>query len=125
MKSLLQYQPRERQAVVGLMSLSREESTSGFGRDEVILKSTRKDKKYMILNPKTQKWIHFGSIRNGVPMEQYRDQTPLKLYKQYDHGSTERRKSYLKRHKAIIDSTGQPAYLNKWSPSYLSIRWLW
>lgn len=33
-----------------------------IGKDVIIQQSTRKDKKYMILNPQTNKWIHFGQM---------------------------------------------------------------
>ncbi len=32
-----------------------------FGNDVNIKLSTRKDKKYMLLNPITKKWVHFGA----------------------------------------------------------------
>jgi hypothetical protein len=32
-----------------------------FGPNVEIKPSTRKDKKYMLLNPHTDKWIHFGA----------------------------------------------------------------
>ena len=33
-----------------------------YGRDVEIDFSTRKDKKYMVKNPKTDKWVHFGQM---------------------------------------------------------------
>lgn len=33
-----------------------------LGNDVNIKLSTRKDKKYMVLNPNTNKWIHFGQM---------------------------------------------------------------
>ncbi len=33
-----------------------------FGNDVNIRLSTRKDKKYMLLNPNIDKWIHFGKM---------------------------------------------------------------
>ena len=40
-----------------------------YGNDVNIKLSTRKDKKYMLLNPNTNKWIHFGTMK--PPMEDY------------------------------------------------------
>ena len=33
-----------------------------FGNDVNLQLSTREDKKYMLLNPNTNKWVHFGQI---------------------------------------------------------------
>ena len=33
-----------------------------FGKDVIIGISKRKDKKYMILNPENNKWVHFGQM---------------------------------------------------------------
>lgn len=33
-----------------------------YGNNVKIKLSTRKDKKYMLLNPDTNKWVHFGQI---------------------------------------------------------------
>ena len=33
-----------------------------YGNNVQIKLSTRKDKKYMLLNPDTNKWVHFGQI---------------------------------------------------------------
>ena len=57
--------------------------------------STRKNKKYMYKGPLSQnKWVHFGDSR----YQQYKDSTPLKLYKHLDHGDRKRREAYFKRH---------------------------
>lgn len=64
--------------------------------------SKNKLKKYDALiqyNDGSRKTVSFGAIRpNGVPYEQYRDSTPLKLYKDYDHNDENRKKRYLSRH---------------------------
>jgi len=61
-------------------------------------KSNKQDKKYMVLvedrNTKKQRTIHFGGL--GYP--QYKDRTPLKLYKNLNHYTRKRMKNYLKRH---------------------------
>ena len=33
-----------------------------FGKHIKIFESNRKDKKYMVLNPKTNKFVHFGAM---------------------------------------------------------------
>ncbi len=33
-----------------------------YGKDTEIKPSTRQGKKYMILNPETDKWVHFGQM---------------------------------------------------------------
>ncbi len=40
-----------------------------YGDDVEIKLSTRKDKKYMLLNPNNNKWVHFGTMK--PPMEDY------------------------------------------------------
>ena len=86
-------------------------------------KSTRKGKKYMVMY--NGKWIHFGAIVNGKPMEQFKDSTGLGLYSKYDHGDKKRRASYRARHKAIKLKDGTLAYKNKNSASYWSMNYLW
>ena len=86
-------------------------------------KSTRKDKKYMV--KVNNKWIHFGAIVNGKPMEHFKDSTGLGLYSKYDHGDKKRRDAYRARHKAIKLKDGSYAYKNKNSPSYWSWLYLW
>ena len=64
--------------------------------------STRKNKKYMVLNP-NNKWIHFGDMR-------YEDFTK--------HKNNKRRDLFLKRNWKWSSA-------NKYSPSYLSYYYLW
>jgi hypothetical protein len=85
----------------------------------IFKESTRKYKKYMVFYNK--KWIHFGDTR----YQQYKDQTPLKLYKHLDHKDNQRRKNYLQRAKGIKDGGGNITYRNKNSPNYYSIKYLW
>lgn len=82
------------------------------------LKSTRKNKKYMIFY--NNKWIHFGDIR----YEHYKDRTPLKLYSYLDHNDKQRRKNYLQRSMGI-KSKGNLTYNDPNSPNYYSIKYLW
>ena len=82
-------------------------------------KSTRKNKKYMVKYD--NKWIHFGDKR----YDQHEDKTPLKLYKDQNHYDKNRRESYLKRAKGIKDKNGNLTYLDKTSPNYYSVKFLW
>ena len=86
-------------------------------------KSTRKNKKYMV--KVDDKWVHFGAIVNGKPMEQFKDSTGLGLYSKYDHKNPTRRENYRNRHKAIKIKDGTFAYKNKNSGSYWSWNYLW
>jgi hypothetical protein len=83
-----------------------------------IQKSTRKDKKLMVISPKG-KLIHFGS-RN---MQHYKDKTGI--WKSKDHLDDKRRKNYLSRSKGIKDKKGNLTYKNKESANYYSINYLW
>lgn len=83
------------------------------------MKSSRKDKKYMV--KVGNKTVHFGAIQ-GVPMAQYHDK--LGLYSKYDHHDKARRERYRKRHKKIL-ARGAPAYLQKYTPAYFSMKYLW
>lgn len=77
-----------------------------FGNDVQISLSTRKYKKYMILNPQTQKWIHFGQLG-------YEDFTK--------HHNLKRRENYLKRTQNIRGNWES----NPYSPNFLSRNLLW
>ena len=87
-------------------------------------------KKYTayIKNKKTKKFrkIHFGDRR----YEQYRDRTPLQLYKNKNHGTRKRMQNYYSRHsgtknrkkaidKEIKDSNGL------YTAKILSHKYLW
>ena len=84
----------------------------------VFQKSTRKNKKYMVNYD--HKWIHFGDTR----YDQYEDKA-LGLYKDQNHYDKKRRALYLKRAKGIKDKNGKLTYLNKTSPNYYSVKYLW
>ena len=76
----------------------------GFKRDGSQLKqSTRQGKKFMVLDPSTGKWIHFGAIG-------YEDYTK--------HNDKSRRKKYWSR-------MGRFESAYKYSPGYLSLVLLW
>ena len=76
----------------------------------MIKKSTRAHKKYMIKYK--DRWVHFGDNR----YQQYRDSTPLKLYKHLDHNDPQRRKNYYQRH-------GKTAKIG--TAKYYSHKYLW
>jgi hypothetical protein len=65
--------------------------------------STRKDKKYMLLNPRTNKWVHFGQMG-------YEDYTK--------HLDKNRRKLFLIRNAAW-------EHADKYSPAWASWHILW
>lgn len=79
-----------------------------FGKDVKLAVSTRKQNKYMILNPHTNKWIHFGGFY--PPMSDYTK-----------HRDPERRQRYLQRATAIKGDWAS----NPYSPNQLSVRLLW
>ena len=90
-------------------------------RDFIIEKSDKKNKKYMAKlkgDPEGKK-IYFGAIKpDGSPYFQFKDRTPLKLFKDYDHNDKERMERYIKRHqKDIIRgfNAGWLSYLFLWS----------
>jgi len=96
----------------------------GSGWKPVFKKSTRKGKKYSVVSPNGTK-IHFGAIKNGIPMDQFKDSTGLKLYSKYDHNDEKRRDNYRARHSKIKLKDGSYAYLDKEQPSYWSWHYLW
>lgn len=75
--------------------------------DNVNIKlSTRKNKKFMVLNPNTNKWVHFGEM-------QYLDFTKTQ--------NEMKRNNYLSRALRIKGEWKN----NKYSPNNLSINILW
>ena len=68
--------------------------------------SNRKNKKYMIVHPKTEKMVHFGDIN-------YLDYTK--------HKDKERREAYLKRASNIKGNW----MFDRYSPNSLSLHLLW
>ncbi len=80
-------------------------------------KSSVKYKKYDVflenkLNSKIKK-VSFGDKRYG----QYRDSTPLKLYKHLDNNDLERKRLYEIRHRKDDNSL--------YSPAWFSLLYLW
>jgi hypothetical protein len=97
---------------------------------KTIEKSKAKGKKYAVKTDKGRT-INFGAIKpTGEPYAQYKDSTPLKLYKHKNHGDPKRRRNYFMRHsgeatkrlalqKEILKSSGM---LNA---KILSHKYLW
>ena len=77
-------------------------------------KSKREGKKYKVeFDYKGERYkVHFGALGYA----QFKDSTPLKLYKDLDHGDKERRARYYLRHKKTK---------NVFSPRYWSNNYLW
>jgi hypothetical protein len=76
-----------------------------FGRDVKIMLSSRRDKKYMLYNPNTNKWVHFGQF--------------LPPYEDYTfHQDELRRKKYRTRNAKYKNA-------DKYTPGYLSYHILW
>jgi hypothetical protein len=65
------------------------------------------------------KWIHFGDTR----YEQYEDK--IGLYSHLNHFDKRRRANYLSRAKGIKNKKGERTYLDKSSPNYYSVKYLW
>ena len=57
--------------------------------------------------------------------QQYRDSTPLKLYKNLNHNDRDRLRSYRARHSKILDKNGRPSYKKKYSRAWFSYHFLW
>ena len=75
----------------------------GYDKESAIFPSKRKNKKWMVLDPNTARWIHIGDRR-------YEDYTV--------HQDEERRDKYHSRMRRF-----KGAY--KYSPGYLSLVLLW
>ena len=89
--------------------------------DFIISKSDKKNKKYVarLKSDPDGKKIYFGAIKaDNTPYFQYKDRTPLKLYKEYDHNDKERMIRYVKRHADDIRrgfNAGWLSYIFLWS----------
>ena len=93
-------------------------------------KSKRKHKKYTayIKNRKTKKIrkLHFGDNR----YQQYKDRTPLKIYKKQNHGSQKRMRNYFSRHSGLKNRTKAIKHEKRkskglYTPKLLSHIYLW
>lgn len=74
-----------------------------YGNDVEIDYSTRKDKKYMIKNPETNKWVHFGQMN-------YEDYTK--------HKDKIRRNNFRQRNSKWADA-------DEYSPAFMAYYILW
>jgi hypothetical protein len=83
-----------------------EKAKKYLGRNVMIRLSDKETKKYMILNPNTKKWVHFGQMG-------YEDFTK--------HQDALRRERYLKRTENITGNWKE----NKYSANNLSRNILW
>ena len=85
-------------------------------------KSKRAGKKYdaLLQHKKTGKIVRvpFGAEK----MQQYRDATPLKLYKSQDHLDETRRKAFRNRFRRLIKNKDYNRY---YSPIFFSTEYLW
>ena len=81
-------------------------------------KSHLPKKKYnaILANKKTGREVKIPFGARG--MEQYKDLTPLGLYKNYNHYDDERRRRFIKRMKGFVRK-------GFYSPAWLSIKFLW
>ena len=80
--------------------------------------SKRKDKKYDAVFD-DGRVVSFGGIRkDGRPYQQYRDTTPLRAYREYDHLDLRRRNNFYKRHGSLTSS-------KPYSADYFSKKFLW
>ena len=77
----------------------------------IIIKSNRKNKKYMAVFKDGSK-VHFGDSRYF----QYFDKTKLKLYSSLNHHDKKRKELYYKRHG--LESV-------KYTPKWFSHKYLW
>jgi hypothetical protein len=104
----------------------------GKMRERIVkfMKSARKGKKYsaIVENRKTRKQrvVHFGA----TGYQQYKDRTPLGLYKARDHGDRKRMQNYFSRHSgtktrklAIEKEKRKSGFL--YNPKILSHEYLW
>ena len=74
-----------------------------YGGDVEIDYSTRKDKKYMILNPNTNKWVHFG-LMGAEDFTKHKDK--------------ERREAFLTRNHKWANQ-------DEYTPGYMAYYLLW
>ena len=88
------------------------------GKEYDIVKSTKKDKKLMVISPQGVK-IHFGA----VAYSHYKDLTGI--WKSKDHNDKTRQEAYLKRSKGILNKQKQSTYNNPESPNFFARYILW
>jgi hypothetical protein len=80
--------------------------------------SRRRDKKYDAVFD-NGRVVPFGGIRkNGVPYDQFRDQTGIGAYSKYDHNDEQRRARYYMRH-------GPFNKMKPYTADWFSAKYLW
>jgi hypothetical protein len=84
-----------------------------YGENVLLKKSTRKTKKYMIYNPITNEFVHFGAM-GYLDYTKYVQIYDIKIAKEH-------RSRYLKRALKINGNWID----NPYSPNYLSLLLLW
>lgn len=86
-------------------------------------KSNVKNKKYRVefIHKGKPYKVNFGHLQ----YQQFKDSTPLKLYKHLNHNDSERRKRYLARSKGIRNKDGKLTKDDPTGANYWSIRYLW
>lgn len=93
-----------------------------------VKKGTAKGKKYtaIVRNKQTgrERAIHFGAVGYG----QFRDSTPLRLYRSGDHGDASRRRSYFLRHSGVSTKSAairKESASGLYTPKLLAHKYLW
>jgi hypothetical protein len=81
---------------------------------------TPESKKYSV-HVADGKLIHFGQ-RN---MQHWHDSTGVNKWSHLNHNDLNRKKSYLARAKGIKNAKGEATYLDKNTPNYYSVKYLW
>ncbi len=84
-----------------------------YGENVILKKSTRKTKKYMIFDPITNRFVHFGAM-GYLDFTKYIQIYDIKI-------ANEHRSRYLKRALKIKGNWKDDPY----SPNYLSLLLLW
>lgn len=88
------------------IKIAQQKAIEYLGKDAKLHQSTKQDKKYMILDPNNNKWVHFGAFG----MEDFTK-----------HKNNDRRGRYLARATKIKGNWKD----NPYSPNNLSIHILW
>jgi hypothetical protein len=95
-----------------------------------VQKAKAKGKKYTVIvrnnESGKERAIHFGALGYG----QFRDSTPLRLYRDGDHGDASRRRSYFLRHSGTATKNSamkkERAISNGlYTPKLLAHKYLW
>lgn len=83
--------------------------------------------KYTAFIPKNKSYkkVNFGH----KDYEHFKDSVPKSLgggiWSHKDHSDKKRRENYRARHSGILNKEGNPAYKDRYSPSWFSYHYLW